>query len=246
MYKDKLYYFISTEQRTAKTKKNTKVYIRRMSSLKDTIPEDTNYINKKIITNKNSENLEPVGDNTSNKEGTGNKTNKARKVNNSKVSVQQIKSILKDKQREKQSIKKELKFKLSTFIKPGSIHINAFKGLSLTKLLKVSFNFLPKVTMMIKELVIYEKFRQSKTRQQYRTGVFMILYLNNIIVLGLYFWFYKISINFSYVPFIFLALVLYIILGNNYWRFRSDNILYSYYSLIFTKANNYIQNKYKS
>ena len=52
---------------------------------------------------------------------------------------------------------------------------------------------------------VYNKGRYSRCRQNYRTGVYMCMYLSVITILGLYYWFYKFSFNFSYLWWLFIA-----------------------------------------
>jgi hypothetical protein len=51
----------------------------------------------------------------------------------------------------------------------------------------------------IRKSKIFNKGRYSRNRQYYRTGVYWCLYVNIILVIGLYFWFYRFLINFSYL-----------------------------------------------
>lgn len=57
---------------------------------------------------------------------------------------------------------------------------------------KININFLRKNKF-------FNKGRYSRNRQYYRTGVYWCLYINIIAVLGFYFWFYKITLNFGYL-----------------------------------------------
>lgn len=55
---------------------------------------------------------------------------------------------------------------------------------------------------------VFNKGRYSRNRQIYRTGVYWCLYINIIAVVGIYFWFYRFTMNFGYVwwmLFIFIA-----------------------------------------
>ena len=54
---------------------------------------------------------------------------------------------------------------------------------------------------------IFNKGRYSRSRQLYRTGVYMCIYINIAVVYGLYFIFYRFSFNFGYVWFIFALFV---------------------------------------
>ena len=46
---------------------------------------------------------------------------------------------------------------------------------------------------------VYNKGRYSRCRQNYRTGVYMCMYLSVVSIFGLYYWFYKFSFNFTYL-----------------------------------------------
>jgi len=55
---------------------------------------------------------------------------------------------------------------------------------------------------------VFNKGRYSRNRQYYRTGVYWCLYINIIAVIGIYFWFYRFTMNFGYLwwlLFIFIA-----------------------------------------
>jgi hypothetical protein len=52
---------------------------------------------------------------------------------------------------------------------------------------------------------VYNKGRYSRCRQNYRTGVYMCMYLSVVTIMGLYYWFYKFSFNFSYLWWLFIA-----------------------------------------
>ena len=55
---------------------------------------------------------------------------------------------------------------------------------------------------------VFNKGRYSRNRQIYRTGVYWCLYINIVAMVGLYFWFYRFTINYGYVwwlLFIFIA-----------------------------------------
>lgn len=55
---------------------------------------------------------------------------------------------------------------------------------------------------------VFNKGRYSRNRQYYRTGVYWCLYINIIAVIGIYYWFYGIAMNFGYLwwlLFIFIA-----------------------------------------
>lgn len=50
---------------------------------------------------------------------------------------------------------------------------------------------------------VFNKGRYSRNRQFYRTGVYWCLYVNIIAILGLNFWFYRFTINFGYLWWLF-------------------------------------------
>lgn len=54
---------------------------------------------------------------------------------------------------------------------------------------------------------IYNKGRYSRTRQNYRTGVYLCMYVSVLSIFGLYYWFYKFSFNFTYLWWFFIAFV---------------------------------------
>ena len=53
--------------------------------------------------------------------------------------------------------------------------------------------------MFLRKLKSFNKSRYSRNRQYYRTGVYMCLWLNIVLVFGLYYIFYRFSFNFNYV-----------------------------------------------
>ena len=54
---------------------------------------------------------------------------------------------------------------------------------------------------------VYNKGRYSRCRQNYRTGVYMCMYLSIISIFGLYYWFYRFSFNFTYLWWLFIISV---------------------------------------
>ena len=54
---------------------------------------------------------------------------------------------------------------------------------------------------------VYNKGRYSRCRQNYRTGVYMCMYLSVVSIFGLYYWFYKFSFNFTYLWWLFIAFI---------------------------------------
>lgn len=78
----------------------------------------------------------------------------------------------------------------------SSTSINKF--LNVEQLNNFEFQFLRKNK-------VYNKGRYSRCRQNYRTGVYMCMYLSVCSIFGLYYWFYKFTFNFSYLWWFFIA-----------------------------------------
>ena len=55
---------------------------------------------------------------------------------------------------------------------------------------------------------IFNKSRYSRNRQNYRTGVYMILWLNIIIIVSIYYIFYRFTFNFGFIWIIFFFLLI--------------------------------------
>jgi len=53
----------------------------------------------------------------------------------------------------------------------------------------------------------FNKGRYSRNRQNYRTGVYWCLYINIMVLFGLYFYFYRFTLNFGYLWWLFFSLV---------------------------------------
>ena len=64
--------------------------------------------------------------------------------------------------------------------------------------------------MFLRKLKSFNKSRYSRNRQYYRTGVYMCLWLNIILVFGLYYMFYRFSFNFNYVYIIWSFFVFFV------------------------------------
>lgn len=54
---------------------------------------------------------------------------------------------------------------------------------------------------------VYNKGRYSRTRQNYRTGVYLCMYFSVVSLFGLYYWFYRFSFNFTYLWWFFISFV---------------------------------------
>lgn len=73
----------------------------------------------------------------------------------------------------------------------------------------LNINLLKQFTVLfLRKNKVFNKGRYSRNRQYYRTGVYWCLYLNVILMVGLYFWFYKISMVFSYIWWFFFIFLL--------------------------------------
>ena len=63
--------------------------------------------------------------------------------------------------------------------------------------------FIPNVANLqfqyLRKNKVYNKGRYSRCRQNYRTGVYMCMYLSILSIFGLYYWFFKFSFNFTYL-----------------------------------------------
>ncbi len=81
-----------------------------------------------------------------------------------------------------------------------------FSSTSIVKYLKVDqsndFEF-----QFLRKNKVYNKGRYSRCRQNYRTGVYMCMYLSVCSIFGLYYWFYKFTFNFSYLWWFFIAFI---------------------------------------
>jgi hypothetical protein len=53
----------------------------------------------------------------------------------------------------------------------------------------------------------FNKGRYSRNRQNYRTGVYWCLYINIMVLFGLYFYFYRFTLNFGYLWWLFFSLI---------------------------------------
>ena len=83
-------------------------------------------------------------------------------------------------------------------VKPKYSASSINKHLSLDSVQNFEFQFLRKNK-------VYNKGRYSRCRQNYRTGVYMCMYLSVVSIFGLYYWFYKFSFNFTYLWWLFIS-----------------------------------------
>ena len=97
------------------------------------------------------------------------------------------------------------KLNLSNALKNNKFIVN-YSGTSLGKYINnislenMTFYFLRKTKM-------FNKGRYSRNRQNYRTGVYWCLYINIMVLFGLYYYFYRFTLNFGYLWWLFFALI---------------------------------------
>lgn len=121
------------------------------------------------------------------------------------------------------------KFKIKEFLQKSPIRFldsSVNKHISLKNLNNFNFFFLRKNR-------IFNKSRYSRNRQLYRTGVYWCLWLNIIIVYGLFFLFYRFTFNFGYVWLGVLILMLSMIISKviKYNFYNIFKILTEFYQL---------------
>lgn len=77
-----------------------------------------------------------------------------------------------------------------------------FNSSSIDKLLSPLYNY---NLLFIRNFKVFNKGRYSRNRQYYRTGVYWCLYINIIAVVGMYYWFYRFTMNFGYLWWLFYS-----------------------------------------
>lgn len=101
---------------------------------------------------------------------------------------------------------------------------------------------------------IFNKGRYSRNRQLYRTGVYWCLWLNIIMVYGLYFMFYRFTFNFGYFWWGLLILC-YSTIFSRIAKYNFYNIIYVYreflnllnwYGFLIYNINDYLNNFFKN
>jgi hypothetical protein len=91
-------------------------------------------------------------------------------------------------------------------LKNNSSYNISYSGTSLGKYINIdsmkgmSIYFLRKTRM-------FNKGRYSRNRQNYRTGVYWCLYINIMVLFGLYFYFYRFTLNFGYLWWLLFSLL---------------------------------------
>lgn len=61
--------------------------------------------------------------------------------------------------------------------------------------------------MFLRKNKVFNKGRYSRCRQNYRTGVYLCMYLSVVSIFGLYYWFLKFSFSFTYLWWVFISFV---------------------------------------
>lgn len=98
-----------------------------------------------------------------------------------------------------------------------------FNSSSIDKLLSPFYNY---NLLFIRNFKVFNKGRYSRNRQYYRTGVYWCLYINIIAVVGMYYWFYRFTMNFGYLWWLFYSFFLSFV-ASRYIKYN----LFSYNSL---------------
>ena len=121
-------------------------------------------------------------------------------------------------------------------LKPKYFSLTLNKFLNHKKIKSYSFQYLRKNK-------VYNKGRYSRTRQNYRTGVYMCMYLSIVSIFGLYFKFYGYSFNFSHLWWLFILFISSFFLPKiiKYRLYNPYNIFLKIFGLI-----NWLQNLIKS
>jgi len=80
--------------------------------------------------------------------------------------------------------------------------------------------------LFLRKNKVFNKGRYSRNRQYYRTGVYWCLYINIIAVIGIYFWFYRFTMNFGYLWWLlFLFIISFIAPKAIKYKFYNINLL---------------------
>lgn len=94
-------------------------------------------------------------------------------------------------------------------------------------------NFQNYTILFLRKNKVFNKGRYSRNRQYYRTGVYWCLYINIVAVIGIHFWFYKLTMNFGYLWWMLYAFIVSFILPK-VLKYRLYNVC--------TLSNNLISN----
>jgi len=90
---------------------------------------------------------------------------------------------------------------------------------------------------------VFNKGRYSRNRQYYRTGVYWCLYVNVIAVIGIYFWFYRFTMNFGYLWWIlYIFIFSFLIPKTIKYRLYNPRLIYLDYLNSFIWSYNILNN----
>ena len=99
--------------------------------------------------------------------------------------------------------------------------------------------------LFLRKNKVFNKGRYSRNRQYYRTGVYWCLYVNIIAVIGIYFWFYRFTMNFGYLWWLLYLFIMSFILPKTIkFRLYNVNVLFNNYILNFVWLFNILNNFY--
>jgi hypothetical protein len=93
------------------------------------------------------------------------------------------------------------------------------------------FDFITTEFQFLRKNKVYNKGRYSRCRQNYRTGVYLCMYLSVVSIFGLYYWFFKFSFNFSYLWWFFIGFLGSFLLPKviKYRLYEPSNIIKTFY-----------------
>lgn len=87
-------------------------------------------------------------------------------------------------------------------------YVNFLKKPSDISIFYLPSEFTNSLIFFIRKQKLFNKGRYSRNRQNYRTGVYWCLWVNIIAVAGFYFWFYRFTMNLTYIWLLFFACLL--------------------------------------
>lgn len=96
-------------------------------------------------------------------------------------------------------------------------------------------NFQNYTILFLRKNKVFNKGRYSRNRQYYRTGVYWCLYINIVAVIGIHFWFYKLTMNFGYLWWLLYAFIVSFILPK-VLKYR----LYNVFNLVNNLISNFV------
>ena len=130
--------------------------------------------------------------------------------------------------------KKDKTFKKNKelLLEPNYSNTSFNKYLNLSSIKNFNFQFLRKNR-------VYNKGRYSRTRQNYRTGVYMCMYLSVISILGLYYTFFGFVFNFSYLWWFFISFVASFLLPKiiKYRLYEPYTLFYKFFDFFYFLKN---------